>query len=336
MRDDGRRAYASHVGVAQGVRERVRQAPPQMADAAVGAGIFILGLVLLFLPGDNTFVPSPQRALAIAVLAIEALAVAFRRKHLVIATVLVVLTSLTGIFTGNESWGTLLSQLIILYTLSERCGLAISICALAAQQVLSVVSMLFAGRIPVSEIGPTIGAVADVNLPYSALVVFAGRAQARRRALAGDLERTAGELREERERLARGAIAAERSRIGRELRDIVVRSVEWMRGQAGIVRSQLASNGDRASELIGDIEVAGRRALAEMRRLLQVLRAERDPTVVEELGPVVDRKVSEPDVPSASRSPTDDAVSLSRRVLRAATIPWVTDLLIVLVMAILF
>jgi signal transduction histidine kinase len=316
--------------------------PPVMEDAAIGAGIFLIGGVALLLPGDNTFVPPPQRPLAVVILTVEALAVALRRRNLPIAYVLMMLTSATGLFTANEYWGTLLTQLVLLYTVSERCGLAVSLLALAADQVISVVSQWFTvvGGIKAADYG----GLADVALPYTALVWFAGRAQRRRRALASDLERSVDELREERDRLARSAIAAERTRIGRELRDVVVRSVERMRERAHVARADLGrATVARGSQLIGEVEVTGRRALAEMRRLLQVLRSQQEATV-----PIQDATIAgatqafaQGDAGLAGFGSPDDPrrrglTSLLQRVGSTAAIPWVTDLLVVLVMAILF
>src|SRR5262245_47591694 len=117
--DDARRpAYVSSMGVVQRIRQWIRQAPPSTVDALIGGGIFLLGLILLFLPGDNTTVPASQRLLAVPILAVEAVAVSLRRTHIVVACILVAIASATGLFTANEYWGTYLAQLILLYTIS--------------------------------------------------------------------------------------------------------------------------------------------------------------------------------------------------------------------------
>ncbi|PWU25659.1 MAG: sensor histidine kinase [Candidatus Rokuibacteriota bacterium] len=76
----------------------------------------------------------------------------------------------------------------------------------------------------------------------------------------------------EREEKARLAVADERTRIARELHDIVGHSVSVMTVQAAGVRSLLRPDQERAREAVTVVEQTGREALAEMRRLVGVLR----------------------------------------------------------------
>jgi signal transduction histidine kinase len=76
------------------------------------------------------------------------------------------------------------------------------------------------------------------------------------------------------------AAADERARIGRELHDIVARSVAAMIVQAGGARRVLTSDPGRARASIADIERTGREALTDMRRLLGILRQEGDPAAL--------------------------------------------------------
>ena len=79
-------------------------------------------------------------------------------------------------------------------------------------------------------------------------------------------------LEREREEEARTAVAEERARIARELHDIVGHSVSVMTVQAAGVRSLLRPDQEREREALEIIEQTGREALAEMRRLVGVLR----------------------------------------------------------------
>jgi signal transduction histidine kinase len=79
-------------------------------------------------------------------------------------------------------------------------------------------------------------------------------------------------LEREREEQARLAVAEERARIARELHDIVGHSVSVMTVQAAGVRSLLRPDQEREREALQIIEQTGREALAEMRRLVGVLR----------------------------------------------------------------
>ena len=71
---------------------------------------------------------------------------------------------------------------------------------------------------------------------------------------------------------ARRAVAEERQRIARELHDVVAHSVSVMTVQAGAVRRLLEPEQEREREALLAVEETGRTALAEMRRLLGMLR----------------------------------------------------------------
>jgi signal transduction histidine kinase len=72
---------------------------------------------------------------------------------------------------------------------------------------------------------------------------------------------------------ARIAVAEERGRIARELHDIVAHAVSVMVLQVGVVRRRLAAPSED-HDLLHGVELAGRNALAEMRRLLAAMRRE--------------------------------------------------------------
>jgi signal transduction histidine kinase len=89
---------------------------------------------------------------------------------------------------------------------------------------------------------------------------------------ADEAKERADRLEREREEEARLAVAEERARIARELHDIVGHSVSVMTVQAAGVRSLLKPEQEREREALLIIEQTGREALAEMRRMVDVLR----------------------------------------------------------------
>jgi signal transduction histidine kinase len=72
---------------------------------------------------------------------------------------------------------------------------------------------------------------------------------------------------------ARFAVAEERTRIARELHDVVGHSVSVMTVQAAAARRLLRPHQEREREALLVVEQTGREALAEMRRMVGVLRS---------------------------------------------------------------
>jgi signal transduction histidine kinase len=72
----------------------------------------------------------------------------------------------------------------------------------------------------------------------------------------------------------REAIAAERTRIARELHDVIAHSVSVMTVQAGAAEEMLKGDPKRAVEPVRAIQETGRQALIEMKHLVGVLREE--------------------------------------------------------------
>lgn len=97
----------------------------------------------------------------------------------------------------------------------------------------------------------------------------------RRRALqVGELTQHARELERTYEERKRRAVEQERARIARELHDIVSHSISVISIQAQVVRRRLAVPGGEEDNALRSIETTARQAMIDMRRLLQVLRAE--------------------------------------------------------------
>ncbi|HEU0246602.1 MAG TPA: histidine kinase dimerization/phosphoacceptor domain-containing protein [Gaiellaceae bacterium] len=124
---------------------------------------------------------------------------------------------------------------------------------------------------------------ADSDLGLIGVLVLAGGLAAaaftlrRRTQGAARLEERAAWLEREREERARDAVAAERARIAGDLHDVIAHSVSVMTVQAGAARLLLdREDPQRAREPLLSVEETGRQALADMRRLLGLLRADDD------------------------------------------------------------
>ena len=113
---------------------------------------------------------------------------------------------------------------------------------------------------------------------------------AARRAYLAELHDRAERLERERDQQAALAAAAERARIAREMHDIVAHHLTVMTTLAEAAVAASASSPEKATDVMRSVAVTGRRALADTRRLLGVLR-ERDGTgagSAEALQPVPD------------------------------------------------
>ena len=90
------------------------------------------------------------------------------------------------------------------------------------------------------------------------------------------LQDRADRLERQRHDDARRAVADERSRIARELHDVVAHRVSMMTVQAGAAKTIARHDTDSAVEAMGDVARAGRPALGELRHLLGILRPDDD------------------------------------------------------------
>jgi signal transduction histidine kinase len=100
---------------------------------------------------------------------------------------------------------------------------------------------------------------------------------AARRAYLAELHDRAERLERERDQQAELAAAAERARIAREMHDIVAHHLTVMTTLAEAAVAASASSPEKATDVMRSVAATGRRALADTRRLLGVLR-ERDRT----------------------------------------------------------
>jgi signal transduction histidine kinase len=104
-----------------------------------------------------------------------------------------------------------------------------------------------------------------------------GRVLRARRMLAVELRNKAKRIAAEREDRERLAVADERSRIARELHAVVATTVSAMVVQTNAAQRLLDVDAARADDAMASIEEAGRKTLAEMRRVLGLLRDADEP-----------------------------------------------------------
>jgi signal transduction histidine kinase len=107
-----------------------------------------------------------------------------------------------------------------------------------------------------------------------AAAYFVGTSVRNRRAYLGALVDRAARAERERDQQARLAATAERTRLARELHDIVAHSLTVVVTLAEAATAAADSDPGAARAAMGQVATTGRTALGEMRRLLDVLRTE--------------------------------------------------------------
>jgi signal transduction histidine kinase len=164
-----------------------------------------------------------------------------------------------------------LTLLIYLYTVASRYPMRV---AIVAAGVVEVGALLSAVRWPLTRSWAETFVL--LSGPVVAVLMLGANVRHRRNALRA-LTQRAAQLERERDQQATIAAAAERTRIAREMHDVVAHSLSVMVTLSeGAVRKQ-AAEPQRAGEAMRQVSVTGRQALGEMRRLLGVLHTEQAP-----------------------------------------------------------
>lgn len=216
--------------------------------------------------------------LGITVAAGLAVPVIFRRANPIAAYVTAVVFGGIQVLLGLRPTATDVAILILLYTLAAYCSRRVSVWGLAvclAGSAVGIARWTTTGGRPVVD-WLTVGTMLFAGPALLAWVL--GDSMRYRRAYYASLEDRAARLERERDAQARVAAVAERARIARELHDVIAHNVSVMVVQADGASYALGSDPARAKEALAAISATGRQALAEMRRLLGVLRREDERT----------------------------------------------------------
>jgi len=237
----------------------------------IGA-LAIFGVVASAPPGG------PISFVSIALIAAQSVALTFRRRWPVAVYSIVGLATTLYAWIGNP-WGSVagLGVLLAIYTVAAHRPLREAVVAGGIYVVGMSLSLLgFAVRDPVSP--PAFVADFFVNLLALALAWTVGVTIRTRRAYVAALEARAALLEREREENARLAVALERGRIARELHDVVAHNVSVVAVQAAAAERLVDDQPEAAKGARRNVAQVGRDALAEMRRVVEVLR-EDEPAV---------------------------------------------------------
>ncbi|MER7644648.1 sensor histidine kinase [Streptomyces sp. NPDC126522] len=207
---------------------------------------------------------------AMAVSAVMCVAIALRRRWPEKMLLLAAATGLVQLVLDVEPVAADFAMLVIVYTVAATGARWASRFALVSGLSAATLAQIRWPQEETSSAGLVAIAVFQ-TVPF-ALAWVLGDSMRTRRAYFAQLEERAARLEKEREAQAKVAVAAERARIARELHDVVAHNVSVMVVQADGAAYVLDSAPDQAKKALETISSTGRQALAEMRRLLGVLR----------------------------------------------------------------
>jgi signal transduction histidine kinase len=238
---------------------RVRGLDPRAVDLVVAGCLAVLAVALF----SATRHPFPAAVFG----ALGATAVAIRRwaPGLSIAALAVtsILIAVTDHGTGQPTQAIVAT--LCFYTLGCRAGRGVD--QLVDVALLALAAGVVAVSPPQSATAVTVDWTCFVLLPY-----VAGRTVASRRALTAELEANAERARREQAARARSAAAEERTRIARELHDVIAHSLSVMVIQTVAAREVATADPSSARTALAAVQAAGREALLEMRQMIGVLR----------------------------------------------------------------
>jgi signal transduction histidine kinase len=243
---------------------------PTVVDGLVAMLLFVAALPQLLSS------QSPRRGFAtpdlvsLVIVSVIMVALAFRQRYPFAVLVIAVGGNvLLAALHYSPTVAEVLAFVVAVYTVAAHRALAISSIG-GALALVSFISMELTTPAAMSSVGVV------TNAALIAGVWWLGRSLRLRRAYLAELEHRAERLERARDSDARTARVEERSRIARELHDVVAHHVSVMTVQAGAARRILDKDPDSAREAMVTIEDVGRTTLDEMRRIVGVLRTERD------------------------------------------------------------
>lgn len=200
----------------------------------------------------------------------------WRRTHPFAVLLTMVSFAVVNAWTGALLQAALI-QLVALFNVALRSHLRTLIWSYALTLVPFVVT---AFRYPAEQGFDQNVFPAATSLALTAVIGIAVRT--RQEYLASLVER-ARRLEIERDQQLQLAAAAERARIAREMHDIIGHNLSVITSLADGGRYAATKNPDRAAQALDAIGTTSRQAMSELRRLLDILREESDPTA--ELAP---------------------------------------------------
>lgn len=210
---------------------------------------------------------------------------AVRRRYPITAALVICGGYYLAGFLGYSSVGGSFAVLVAMYTLGMHAALLPGLLLVAASTGGSLV-YAFMHQESFATQGQSLGPEVLGAIVIQFIGLWAvGRTLRARRIYLDDLEDRADRLERTAAAEVRAALAEERTRVARELHDVVAHHVSVMTVQAAAARRTVKRAPDRSIEAMQAVEETGREALAEMRRIVGALRETDEGTEARELAP---------------------------------------------------
>ena len=239
-------------------------------EAVLGVLEAVLGVVSLWLTPDAAVGHRELDPLGAGLAALAGVAVATRGRWPVAALVLASAAAFIPLHLGYPQSVASYAPLLVLYTVAARRPPRVSASAAICVYLL-VGSLLVAGAVEPTNVEPTVADWVNNTFMITAVWAVGWSVRSHRAENAGREERNRA-LFEAREARARAVEVDERARIAREMHDLVTHGITALTVQTTAARRLLRSDPDTADLLLVEAERAGHEAIAEMRRILGVLR----------------------------------------------------------------
>jgi signal transduction histidine kinase len=241
----------------------------RVLDGTLVAGVFALGIAGHVAAREDPDVEAAPLGVAIVVLAAMAATLLWwRRRHpLGVLAALIAVAVVAGSIDDRGLFSAQAGVELVVVCFAIGAWSTRTRLALAVTTVVLVLLVLGA-----LDDGNGVWAAGAFGLALVALPVVAGYAARARRLYVEQVERRLAEAERDRDARARRAIEEERTRIARELHDVVAHHVSLIGVQAGAARTALDRSPEATRAALAAIEASSRDAVGEMRQLLDVLR----------------------------------------------------------------
>lgn len=259
----------------QSARRRLDQRHPWLLDTAVVLLVFLLSLPDLFSPdrhgpfGDTMHRSQVPTAVLIAFAVALAVPLWWRRRAPAV------------------TYGVISAVLLLQWSLGvwQQTGMATLIALYSVALHASLRALSWAAALTAAQLALAVGLLAPIEHPFLGLFFLTGTATAAiaigltlriRRLYLTALEDRATRLEIEQDQRIRLTTAAERTRIAREMHDIIGHNLSVMVSVADGAATLATNRGETSADALRILADTGRQAMSELRRVLGVLREEPD------------------------------------------------------------